>query len=35
MWEGVDYLFIDEVLMISCQFLCQISKAFSLAKGDT
>ncbi|KAF8235804.1 hypothetical protein L208DRAFT_1255143, partial [Tricholoma matsutake] len=27
MWEGVDYLFIDEVSMISCKFLCRISKA--------
>jgi hypothetical protein len=35
MWEGVDYLFIDEVSMISCQFLCRISEALSLAKGDT
>jgi hypothetical protein len=35
MWEGVDYLFIDEVSMISCKFLCRISEALSPAKGDT
>lgn len=34
MWEGIDYLFIDEVSMISCQFLCRISEALSFAKGD-
>ncbi|KAF9063876.1 hypothetical protein BDP27DRAFT_1140849, partial [Rhodocollybia butyracea] len=27
MWEGVDYLFIDEVSMLGCSFLCNISKA--------
>ncbi|KAJ3816482.1 hypothetical protein F5880DRAFT_1449753, partial [Lentinula raphanica] len=26
MWEGVDYLFIDEVSMIGCGFLYQISQ---------
>ena len=35
MWEGVDYLFIDEVSMIGSCFLCQISKALSNAKGNT
>ena len=35
MWEGVDYLFINEVSMISCQFLCRISEALSIAKGNT
>ena len=35
LWEGVDYLFIDEVSMISCRFLCKISEALSLAKGDS
>ena len=35
MWEGVDYLFIDEVSMIGSHFLCQISKALSNAKGNT
>ena len=33
-WEGVDFLFVDEVSMISCHFLCMISKRLSLAKGD-
>ncbi|KAJ7776561.1 hypothetical protein DFH07DRAFT_693050, partial [Mycena maculata] len=27
MWEGVDYLFIDEVSMVGCAFLLQISQA--------
>lgn len=35
MWEGVDFLFIDEVSMISCRFLCEISRALSLAKGNS
>jgi len=35
MWEGVDYLFIDKVSMISCKFLCRISEALSMAKGNT
>lgn len=34
MWEGVDFLFIDEVSMISCGFLSQISKALLKAKGN-
>jgi hypothetical protein len=34
MWEGLDYLFIDEVSMISCKFLCRISEALSIAKGN-
>lgn len=34
-WEEVDYLFLDEVSMISCCFLCMISEHLSLAKGDT
>ena len=33
MWEGVDYFFIDEVSMISCQLLCKISTALNMAKG--
>ena len=32
MWERVDYLFIDEVSMISCKFLCRISEALTIAK---
>ena len=35
MWDGVDYLFIDEVSMIGCRFLCQISEALTEAKGNT
>jgi hypothetical protein len=35
MWEGVDYLFIDEVSMIGCNLLLQISEALTTAKGDT
>ncbi|KZV60814.1 hypothetical protein PENSPDRAFT_544956, partial [Peniophora sp. CONT] len=27
MWEGVDYLFIDEVSMVSCELLLQIHEA--------
>ncbi|TDL13845.1 hypothetical protein BD410DRAFT_734785, partial [Rickenella mellea] len=27
MWEGVDYLFIDEVSMIGCTFLLDVSRA--------
>ncbi|KAJ7131264.1 hypothetical protein C8R44DRAFT_580149, partial [Mycena epipterygia] len=27
MWEGVDYLFIDEVSMVGCALLCDISNA--------
>ncbi|KAH7931397.1 hypothetical protein BV22DRAFT_980370, partial [Leucogyrophana mollusca] len=29
MWEGVDYLLIDEVSMIGCNFLVQISEALT------
>lgn len=32
MWEGVDYLFIDEISMISCPMLAQISDALNRAK---
>jgi hypothetical protein len=35
MWCGVDFLFIDEVSMISCRFLCQISERLSIAKGNS
>ena len=34
MWEGVDFLLIDEVSMISCEFLFEISEALSRAKGN-
>ncbi|KAJ3539217.1 hypothetical protein NM688_g6398 [Phlebia brevispora] len=33
MWEGVDFLFVDEVSMIGCEMLAKISQALSLAKG--
>jgi hypothetical protein len=35
MWEGVDYLFIDEVSMVGCSLLLQIRKALIEAKGNT
>lgn len=34
MWEGVDYLFIDEVSMIGCRLLLRISEALSDAKQN-
>lgn len=35
MWEGVDYLFIDEVSMLGCSFLADINQALIWAKGKT
>jgi hypothetical protein len=35
MWEGVDYLFVDEVSMIGCEMLHNISRALTEAKGKT
>ena len=35
MWEGVDYLFINEVSMIGCEMLHNISRALTEAKGST
>ena len=35
MWDGVDYLFIDEVSMIGCEMLHNISSALTEAKGRT
>ncbi|KAJ3009702.1 hypothetical protein NUW54_g2705 [Trametes sanguinea] len=35
MWEGVDYLLIDEVSMVGCKLLAQISEALCDAKGKT
>ena len=35
MWYGVNYLFIDEVSMISCEFLETISYTLSHATGLT
>ena len=34
MWEGVDFLFNDEVSMIGCKLLYQISEALIKAKGN-
>ena len=34
MWEGVDFLFIDEVSMIGCKLLHHISEALIQAKGN-
>jgi hypothetical protein len=34
-WQGVDYLFIDEVSMVGCELLSDISKALSIAKECT
>src|SRR6266545_4473159 len=34
-WEGVDYLFIDEISMIGCSLLFNISEALIEAKGNT
>jgi hypothetical protein len=34
MWEGVDYLFIDEISMVGCAMLHDISRALSVAKGN-
>jgi hypothetical protein len=35
MWIGVDYLFIDEISMISCEFLHTISVTLTRATGKT
>ena len=35
MWEGVDYLFIDEVSIIGCNFSLKISEALTEAKQKT
>lgn len=35
MWDGVDYLFIDEVSMIRCEMLHNISSILTEAKGKT
>ena len=35
MWVGVDYLFVDEVSMIGCQFLYKIHMALRDAKGNS
>ncbi|KAJ3551346.1 hypothetical protein NM688_g4757 [Phlebia brevispora] len=33
MWEGVDYLFVDEVSMLGCLTLAKANKALSIATG--
>jgi hypothetical protein len=35
MWDGVDYLLIDEVSMIGCEMLQKVSRALTEAKGNT
>ena len=35
MWNGEDFLLIDEVSIISCKFLLQISEALSSVKGNS
>ena len=35
MWEGVDFLLVDEISMIGCSMLLQISEALNEAKGNT
>ena len=35
MWEGVDYLFIDEVSMLGCEMLHNVSHALTEATGHT
>jgi len=34
-WEGIDYLFIDEVSMVGCSMLVDISMALGIAKEST
>lgn len=35
MWQGVDYLFIDEISMVGCKLLFDVSTALSIAKEDS
>ena len=35
LWEGVDYLFIDELSMLGCEMLHNVSRALTGAKGNT
>ena len=35
MWEGVEYLFIDEVSILGCEMLHNVSQALTQAKGNT
>jgi len=34
MWHGIDYLFINEVSMISCKFMLKIHQALCIAKEN-
>lgn len=34
MWQGVDYLLVDEVSMLGCNFLAELSESLSIAKGN-
>lgn len=34
-WEGVDFLFIDEISLVGCRFLNQINNTLSIAKENT
>ena len=34
MWDGVDYLFIDELSMIGCEMLQNVSRSLTEAKGN-
>lgn len=33
-WQGVDYLLVDEVSMLGCNFLAELSESLSIAKGN-
>lgn len=35
MWQNIDYLLVDEVLMISCNFLVQIHEALCEVKENS
>ena len=35
MWDGVDYLFVDEVSMLGCEMLHKVSRALTEARGST
>ena len=35
MWDGVDYLFVDELSMLGCEMLHNVSDALTEAKGNT
>lgn len=35
MWDGVDYLFVDEVSMIGCEMMYNVSRGLTEVKGNT